>query len=274
MEKLQRLFNFYINASIHVAFGVFALTHVTIKTFSIQRDEHLAWFLFFGTIVCYNFIKYGVEAEKYFIVANPYQKNIQIVSFISFILGCYHAYFIRVEVWLGIMALVFLTGLYAIPVLPNTKNLRSLGGLKIFIVALVWAGATVILPVLGSFKILFWDIWVEAVQRFFFVLLLLIPFEIRDLKYDNPELRTLPQRFGVRATQLIGALLAFLFYLVTFLKDSLSGPELIVKTILFLGLLVMMFSFGKNQKKYFASFWVEGIPVVWYVLLVLCLKWY
>lgn len=274
MGKLQRLFDFYINASIHVSWSVFALTHVTIKTFDFQKDEHLAWFLFFGTIACYNFIKYGVEAKKYIIVASPYQKNIQIISFLAALIGSYHAYFLTSDIWLGILILIFLTGLYAIPVLPNAKNLRNLGGLKIFMVAMVWAGATVVLPALGSFKSISWDIWVETIQRFFFVLALLVPFEIRDLAYDDPDLRTLPQRFGVRWTKVIGAIFVFLFYTATFMKDDVQEVELLVKTLLFLGLTIMMFSFGKKQGKYFASFWVEAIPIAWYFLLVLCLIWF
>ncbi|RRQ49349.1 hypothetical protein DZC72_01615 [Maribacter algicola] len=274
MGKLQRLFDFYINASIHVSLSVFALTHVTIKTFDFQKDEHLAWFLFFGTIACYNFIKYGVEAKKYIIVASPYQKNIQIVSFLAALIGCYHAYFLTSDIWLGIFILIFLTGIYALPVLPNARNLRNLGGLKIFMVALVWAGATVVLPALGSFKSISWDIWVETIQRFFFVLALLVPFEIRDLAYDDPGLRTLPQRFGVLWTKKIGVIFVLLFYVLTFLKDDVQEVEIIVKTVLFLGLAVLMFSFGKDQRKYFASFWVEGIPIAWYFLLVLCLIWF
>lgn len=274
MGKFQRLFDFYIDASIHVALGVLALTHVTIKTFGLKGDDHLAWFLFFGTIACYNFIKYGVEAKKYFIVANPYQKNIQVVSFLAAMFGGYHAIYFNIDIWLGILVLVFLTGLYAIPVLPNARNLRNLGGLKIFLVALVWAGATVLLPTLGSVKPTSWDIWMETTQRFFFVLALLVPFEIRDLRYDDPELKTLPQRFGVRWTKMIGVLFVFLFYVLTFLKDDVPEVEIIVKTLLFLGLTVLMFSFGKNQGRYFASFWVEGIPIAWYVLLMLCLIWF
>jgi hypothetical protein len=274
MGKFQRLFDFYINASIHVAFGVFALTHVTIKTFGFIGDGHLAWFLFFGTIVCYNFIKYGVEAKKYIIVANPYQKTIQIVSFLAALIGCYHAYFLQRDIWLGILVLVLLTGLYAIPVLPNARNLRNLGGLKIFLVAMAWAGATVVLPTLGSSHPVTWDVWVETAQRFFFVLALLIPFEIRDLRYDDPELRTLPQRFGVQRTKIIGVLFVLLFYVLTFLKDDVPEVEIIVKTLLYLSLTVLMFSFGKDQRTYFASFWVEAIPMVWYFLLVLCLVWF
>jgi len=80
MKLLLRFFNFYLDASIHVALAVFSLVYVTTITLNISINSHLIYFIFFGTIVCYNFIKYGVEADKYFLVANPYHKNIQIMQ--------------------------------------------------------------------------------------------------------------------------------------------------------------------------------------------------
>jgi len=269
MKLFKHVFNFYLDASIHVAFAVFTLVHVTVLTLKIPYDNHLAWFLFFGSICCYNFIKYGIEAEKYIKVANQYHKNIQIFSFIAAIFGTYHAYFLPWDIWHGLLILVFLTGLYALPVLPNSKNFRSLGGLKIFIVALVWAGSTVVLPYLSYGNSFPWDLWIETLQRFLFVLILLIPFEIRDLKYDHIGLKTLPQRYGVARTKIIGSFMILFFFFITFLKDNLTPLELIGKGILFLLLGSLMFLTKRNQSKYFASFWVEGIPAFWLALLIM-----
>ena len=149
MKRLRLVFAFYLDASIHVALAVFALVFCTGYTLHILIDGHLAYFLLFGSISCYNFVKYGVEAEKYIRVANRYHKNIQFFSLICVALSMYHAFFLPVTTWLGIGVLVLLTGLYALPVMPGAKNLRNWGGFKIFLVALVWAGTTVTLPVLA-----------------------------------------------------------------------------------------------------------------------------
>jgi len=268
MKLLQRVFDFYLDASIHVAFAVIVLVMVTGLTLNISVDVHLSWFLFFGTITCYNFIKYGVEAEKYIVVANRYHKNIQFASFIAFVFALYHAYFLKTEVWLCILGLLVLTGLYAIPVLPHSKKLRSWGGLKIFVVALVWAGATVILPVLYVQGVSFWDVAITTMQRFLFVLILLVPFEIRDLVYDSPELKTLPQRYGVARTKILGAFATLPFFFLIFFKDSVTMDEVVGTGILFLILGSIIFVTKRNQSRYFASFWVEAIPVVWWILLL------
>jgi hypothetical protein len=263
MKWLKRIFDFYLDASIHVAFAIYALLQITFRTLNISYDYHLSFFIFFGSISCYNFIKYGVEAEKYILVANQYHKGIQFLSFITLCFALYHGYFLNFEVWAGVAGLIFLTGLYALPVLPKSKNLRSWGGLKIFVVALVWAGATVLLPVLSAHQIT-WDIGVETFQRFVLILILLIPFEIRDLAYDKVELRTLPQRYGVTKTKILGGFATLVFFFSTFLIDELCSEGLVLKGILFLILGSMIFSTKRNQSKYFASFWVESIPIFWW----------
>lgn len=268
MKWANRLFDFYINASIHVAFAVFALVEITGIFFDIHISHHLSNCFFFGTIACYNFIKYGVEADKYILVANRYHKTIQIVSFLALTVAIYHACYLTWETWVGIGIVSLLTGLYALPVLPQAKNLRSLGLLKIMLVALVWSILTVLLPLIEAKETLVWDVHIETVQRFILVLILLIPFEIRDLKYDLSTLRTLPQRIGSTNTKSIGALAAMVLFFLTLLKDDVSTVDLISKGILCLGLELSLFLTKRDQSKYFSSFFVESIPVLWWGVIV------
>lgn len=263
MKIIKQLFDFYLDASIHVALSVFCLLWVTAIFNDIELDVHLCLFLFFGTIACYNFIKYGVEADKYILVNNKYHKAIQVFSIICLLISLYHGFYLKVDSWFILGILLLLTGLYALPVLPQSKNFRSLGGFKIFMVALVWAGVTVIIPITEIERNLGWDDWVSLVQRITLVLILLIPFEIRDLAYDNPGLNTIPQRIGVTKTKIFGGFLVLAYFFATFLKDSLTEVELISKGILFLVLGGLMFITKRNQSKYFSSFWVEAIPVFW-----------
>lgn len=264
MGRLKRIFDFYLDSSIHTAVSVFALIEITGIFFGIGRDHHFAYLVFFGTIVCYNFVKYGVEAKKYILVTNTYHRNIQLISFIAGACVLYHAFYISLAAWAGIAVLLALTGLYAVPFLPHARNLRSLGGLKIFVVALVWAGTTVLLPVVSSYKFVDHNVWIEAVQRFFLVLLLMVPFEIRDLQYDDPDLKTLPQRYGIANTKVLGIVGTVFFFGLTFLKSGISYLDLIAKGIMFLTMLVVIYMTREKQPKYFASFWVEAIPIFWW----------
>jgi hypothetical protein len=268
MKLVKRLFDFYLDASVHVAFAVLALMEVTAILLKITIDNHLKWFVFFGTMTTYNFIKYGVEAEKYVLVGNRYHKNIQFFSIIALLIAGYSAFYLNLNELYLMVGLFFLTGLYAVPLLPRAKNLRNLAGLKIFIVAIVWAGITVVLPSLEKPHVIPWDVGIETIQRILLVLVLLGPFEIRDLKYDDAALKTLPQRFGVHKTLIYGGFSAIVLYMLTFFKEDLTPLDAIAKGILFLILGHIMLYTKKNQSKYYASFWVEAIPIFWWFSLL------
>ena len=268
MALIKRIFDFYLDASIHVALAIFSLVHVTALTLNINVPQELYIFIFFGSISCYNFVKYGVEAEKYILVANRYHKNIQFFSFGCLLIAFYQMFLLSERVLISLFVLIAITGLYALPVLPKHKNFRSLSGLKILIVATVWAGTTVILPAISRLEVITWNVKVEAFQRFMLVLVLLVPFEIRDLKYDSVALKTLPQRVGVKGAKIIGYSWSIIFYAATFLKTNLDFISVGVNTILLLVLLGIILKTELNQKKYFSSFWVEAIPLFWWLLII------
>lgn len=264
MKTLKSIFDFYLDASIHVALAVLSLAGVTFHLLGISSDIDLLGFIFFGVIVCYNFIKYGVEAYKYLIVSNAYHRIIQVFSFVSFGFALYFLLQLDAKIWWATVILGLLSALYAVPFLPSAKNLRSLGGLKIYIVAFVWVGFTVLLPVLDAQMPINWDFWVLFLQRVLLVLVLIIPFEIRDMQWDDKDLRTLPQVLGVRRTQNLGIVLAVVFFLLTFLKDKVHQVEILLRLALTLVLIFVLMANEKMKSRYFVSFWVEAIPVFWF----------
>jgi hypothetical protein len=268
MRTLKAIFDFYLDASIHVAVAVISMAGVTFHLLGSSSDIDLLGFIFFSVIVCYNFIKYGVEAYKYLIVSNAYHKIIQIFSFVSFAFGIYFLLQLDEEIWVATLVLGVLSALYAVPLLPRAKNLRNLAGLKIYIVAFVWAGFSVLLPVLDAKMTLDWDFAVTFIQRMLLVLILILPFEIRDMQWDDKSLRTLPQVLGAKNTKRLGIGLTLIFFLLTFLKDELHQLETVLRATLCMVLIFVLLSNKKLQSKYFVMFWVEAIPIFWF-----CLFW-
>ncbi|NKI33273.1 hypothetical protein [Croceivirga thetidis] len=260
MRLLKPVFDFYLDASIHVALAVVCLNLHTSLGFNKTPNYFLVGFLFFGTIVCYNFMKYGVEAKKYLIVHKPYHKIIQVFSFLCFPFAVYCFLQLSRELWFPIALLTILSGLYILPFLPTSKSLRTLGGFKIFLVALVWVGFTVLLPAI-EYQLQFGLVlYLNMLKRFLLVIILFIPFEIRDLKVDSIELKTLPQRIGTEKTKKVGYGLVILYFLITvYLDHSLSN--FIIALILFAVLGVAIKYTTINQSKYYAAFWIEGIPI-------------
>ncbi len=263
MNGLKKLFDFYLDASMHVAGSVFALVYVVGFLLELQDIFALAWFLFCGTIVSYNFMKYGVEAKKYLIVVGGYRKGIQLISFAAFGYCFYSVWFFNIETLIAIVVLVLISGVYILPVLPKISNFRRFGGLKIIIVALVWAGGTVILPVLNEERSLDEHVLILLVQVFLLVLVLILPFEIRDLKYDAVEMQTIPQRFGIFKTKLVGALIVLVICgLELFGQIFIIENTIVLFATISLALVLLLYT-KKDPPKYYVTFWVESVPMFW-----------
>ncbi len=270
MVFLKQVFNFYINSSIHVALSVYSLTWITLITLGLGYSESILYFVFYASITGYNFVKYfGVAKFRHKQLAN-WLKLIQIVSFICFVLMGYYAVQLTVKTHVFIACFALLTILYAIPFsTKQNTTLRNVSGLKVFVIALVWAGVTVFIPLINIDYTVNTDVVVLGIQRFLFVLVLMIPFEIRDLKYDNLTLSTLPQKLGVKKTKWLGVMLLVVFFLLEFLKDETHINSIIALLIITIITLVFVLFSKIEQNKYYCSFFVEGLPIVWLVLLLI-----
>jgi len=274
MDILKRVFNFYLNSSIHVALSVYALTWVTLIQFGIDYDKNSLYFVFYASITGYNFVKYFGVAKFHHRSLASWLKAIQIFSLVAFLALCYYASQLQMKTLILIGILGLITFLYAIPLLPRKyfidehKNLRQINGLKIYVIGLVWSFTTVVLPLVNNEVSLDFDVIIIGIQRFIFVIVLMLPFEIRDLNYDNLKLGTIPQRIGVKKTKFIGVLLLMVFMMLEFSKDELtSNAAISTLLIMFVTLLFVIFS-NKNQSKYYSAFWVESLPVVWLIILL------
>lgn len=274
MALLKQIFNFYIDSSIHVALAVFALSWVTLLEFGIPYDRAELYFIFFASITGYNFVKYFGLARFHHRSLTNWLKLIQVFSLMCFIGMCYFALKLELISLVVILGFGVVTFLYAIPFLPNKilydkhKNLRNVSGLKVYIIALVWAGVTLVLPLLNNHVPLDTNVVVTGFQRFVFVTVLMFPFEIRDLNYDSLKLATIPQQIGIKNTKMVGVLLLMLFFLLEFLKPQLNVEHTVSMLItMFVTLMFLIFA-NRNQGRYYSSFWVEGIPLVWLLLLL------
>ncbi len=171
MRLLKQIFDFYINASIHVALAVYSLSFITLYQLNIFYDESILYFIFFASITGYNFVKYfGLAKFHYRSLAN-WLRVIQLFSLICFGFMIYYVLQLERNTLIIVTILALITLLYAIPLLPknvfldNKYNLRSVSGLKVYIIAFVWAFATIVLPVVNNDHTLNFDVIVMLLQR-------------------------------------------------------------------------------------------------------------
>jgi hypothetical protein len=117
------------------------------------------------------------------------------------------------------------------------------------------------------------ELWFTFIQRFLLVVVWTLPFEIRDLDYDQGSLGTLPQQLGIKRTKGVGLMLLIIALVLEALKHAPNTAHFLSFILLFFGSAYLLAISKKEQSGYFASFWVESIPIVW-MLIFLFLKSY
>ena len=275
MKVLKQLLDFYINSSIHVALAVYALSWITLKKLNINGDATILYFNFFATITGYNFVKYfGIAKWHHRSLAN-WLKVIQVFSLVCFGLMCYYSLQLQNNSLLLIAGFGMVTFLYAIPFLPKKwyldtqQNLRDISGLKVYVIALVWSGVTVVLPLLDSNGVFNQDAIITICQNFILVIALMLPFEIRDLSYDSLKLATIPQKIGIKRTKLLGFTFVLIFYFSEFFKDSISVLGLLLQGVISVSLCLFIYFANQKRNTYYTSFWVEALPIFWMLFMLL-----
>lgn len=269
MVVLNKILDFYINSSLHVAFSAFALVSMSYFFFGIDGDSSVAFFAFFGTVVGYNFVKYDAITRLNKTEIKIELKAIVFLSFISLLAFFY--FFLQLSWATKLSAFVFfgLTLLYTLPFFPNKLNARNWKGVKIYIVGITWVGVTVILPLVEAEIPFSMDVFLIAVQRFLLVFSIVLVFDIVDIKRDDLHLQTVPQKIGVEFTKKLGYLLLFLLLILEFFyTNNHHFLSFFFKLLVCITIAVFLFFANENRSRYYASFWLESVPVLWWLVLV------
>lgn len=155
--------------------------------------------------------------------------------------------------------------LYPLPFILKRKGggLRSVPGLKLILIALVWAYVTAVIPALRAGEDWHW----AFIERFLWTAALTIPFDIRDAEIDAHSIRTLPHLIGSKNSVWVANLLLWVSYLI--LVNYFALPWIpLMGLFLFFGSAIIR-SYPKMGDFYY-SLLIEGLPFLllglWYLL--------
>ena len=271
MSLFKNIFSFYISSNLHVAIAIFCFTKITLLAYHID-DNLIPIFNFFSTILVYNFIRF-YQTNALSIKSKQWNnnKNISLIllNVLSIIFLIYFAVQIRIQALVILFPFVLASIFYVVPLTLNIKNLRSIASLKLFLIAFTCAGVTVLFPLIQHGIQFSFDVWILFIQRFILIVAITIPFDIRDVHIDSPELRTLPQTIGVKKSKIIGSISLLIFFILGFLLVPIDKTSILVTfSISLISFLFLIFS-TSNQGKYYSSFWVESIPIFWIILVLI-----
>lgn len=258
MHVLRLFFHYYIQGSFHLALMVLCCYQITHYQWGIAVSlPHLVF------VFCLAFLAYNVIKQLTFLVNIKGQQ----IGYFGFILTLFVTMGYSIFFFVGqsfvqqlLLTVCFLFCIaYVIPLPFAKRNLRNQTGIKIFIVALCWTLITAVYPLVEL------PVWTPVhflffLERFIWIFLATLPFEIGDLEKDDHHLGTVPQLLGVRKTRVLGFLLMALMWGILLISPKGTATELVA----FLGMSIAYgFAFFKthpNSSKLITLFWVEAIP--------------
>ena len=273
MPLLKRILDFYIFSNIHVALAVFCLVKITLLTYGIHSNS-VPFFCLFSTIASYNLIRiFRVEeVQPWFFEFIKNNKSILVLlTVFSVIATLYFAFGFSLQTLLWLLPFAIATLFYVNPFAIKNKrfSLRYVALIKLFLIAISWAGVTVLIPLIQHKINLDSNEIIMLVQRFLFVVAITIPFDIRDMSYDNENLKTLPQAIGIQKSKWLGLLFLMLFLGFEFLKTPIQPEQLQIHFFIVLATLLFLVKANENQNKYYSAFFVESLPIAWLSLFLL-----
>ncbi|PQB04972.1 hypothetical protein [Aureitalea marina] len=265
MMRLRPWLSFYVESSMHVGLAVISLLGISALEFNTSLDFRVYLLIFCGTLIGYNFIKYYRSIKE---GHSELPIPVWLFWFVNMLAGIgivYSSISLDTELLLVMGAMGLVTLFYDFP-LNKSRNLRNRSGLKILLVALVWTGVTICPAIYSAGLELKGDLLFSITQRFLFIVLLTLPFEIRDLKEDDSSLGTLPQILGIEGTKKFGFILALIIVGMEFAKSTQIHVHMVVLIYLVVISYLSLLLSRSEQRPFFASFWVEGIPIAGYLL--------
>lgn len=285
IKYFQKPLDFLLFGNIFISLGAVAQGLVTYHLLGFAPSWVVLSFLFLSTLLTYNF-SILIQHPK-----NPDQSKhrrvrwifrnykLNVVFTILAAIALIPLFFMLsfksqlLNVFLGILSLG-----YAMPLFKSKNKkfgLRNIPGLKLFLIALVWAFSSVLMPYFQvqesqSLNISFINLVILTVKRFLFVVAITIPFDIRDMFQDKVfELKTIPTIFGEKKAYLFCQLMLIAYMVLLFLfRNKGFDPDFfgLAFTVILSGWLIFQSKWEKNEYYYF--FYLDGTLILQYAMLL------
>ncbi len=288
---LVSAFRFLVFSNIYISICTVAFTAKTsLLIFGDCGNWKVNSLIFFATLFLYCFHRLynrnkmipeerGEERHHW---ADEHNTAFIAITVVSFVCATCLMFFMPLRVWFLLIPVAVLGLGYSLPFIPSRRGflrLRDLSWLKAFWIALAFGWITTLIPVAFQTSIHnLLDIQVLFVflRSCLFVLVLVIPFDIRDLQHDLKNgMKTIATLLGPeRSVQLAYVLLLAFFSLVLmqFVCYQLSTKALI--TLLISGIevcIVVPFS-KKARPDLFYPLAIESSMIFHFVVLFIAIK--
>lgn len=233
--------------------------------FYLGVDNSIYYFfsVFFATMFIYNFqrIPRLDEVNDQYSDRHIWLKKNKKTLYVLIILGLLGAVityfqFLTIKNDFVFLIIIGVVGiLYALKTLRG-RALRDFSYIKIHLIVLTWVLMSAVWPMLREQQSFLYHLKLLA-GLYLIMLAITIPFDIRDLNYDDSSKKTIPQMMGVRLSVILSSIfLASGFYLVAIYDaDFLRNPFFYIS---FIGFFILILATKQSRKELYFSGWIDG----------------
>lgn len=267
MRFFQLLIQFFAYSNIWIGLGAATFT---CQFYFITKNDINYWiviFAFFSTLLTYTFQRYVKIIQDRYPPSNRFiwmikNKTFVKASMVISSFGATYALFKMNSILITTLFLFFMGFLsfFYVVKLPGkfNRNLRDIPSLKIFLIALVWSMMSCIIPYIN----------LESpnhfpVELFFFafivILGLTIPFDIRDIDFDEDQKKTIPQILGERNS---------VYLAISLLVIGQIGLFILLSQVLFFSSIGLVLTIAlirgalRTKHDLYFSFFVDGLLIL------------
>lgn len=276
---LKKIIDLILYSNLFIACCAVAMTWQT----QLLVGEELTWTPLVGLVFCATLVIYalhrvvGMSKVKEFLdverfhVIQTYQSHILFYAALAIAGGAICFFYLNIAVQLALVIPALLSVAYVLPFLgkKREKRLRDVHFIKIFLIAVVWAYVTVLLP---AIELDIWQekqIWSMFAERSLFVFCITLPFDIRDLKVDkHNNVNTLPAKLGLKNTLRLAFLLMTIFVILCYVNYDVM-PFLALSISAVFTYLLIYFSPKFTHDYYFTGL-MDGTMIGQFLVLWCC----
>ena len=266
----MRWLQFILSHSVFISLCALALCFQTDVLLHTVSGKFIYGFVFFATLSSYNFYwlisKYSFSKNR----ALPafIKRNFSYcIIFMAAGAGMLYCIYFIPYIFKYVAVAIMLTILYSLPLWPFKFAVaaRKAGFLKTTLLALTWAYVTIIIPAIPVLHTETLPVASLFIARFFFMLMLCVIFDMRDMAIDKIHaLHSLATDISRRHLQVI-MLLVFIFYIgAGFFVRNYFNDNLQIIAFAFTGILVwLVYRLSLKRRGYFFYYFlVDGLMII------------
>jgi 4-hydroxybenzoate polyprenyltransferase len=250
---------------------------ITALTFELtgRAADNLPYILLIGTATAALYTSHRViglnktahiNTSERFTIIRRYQFHIRVYTVLWIIVSAWllmPIFSIKLILWLlpgGVIAFS-----YVIPFLSGGRRLRDLGWGKIIMIGWSWSWLTAVVPLWYFTQASIQMTVIHGLERMLYIMLIAIPFEIRDLQVDRSlGLITMPEKLGRKKTMRMAFVMFGTIILLSFISAfHYFNPAYTIAMSLTCLLVIPMIKYSYSTgDEYFFSGLVDGTMII------------